>query len=95
MWAECTTNDELIKAVISSITVIIQGLFIYTVCGNVNNMMYYYFAPLAVFGWWIVTVTFLQHHDEDTEVFDDEHWKFVDAAFQTIDRTYGSIIDNL
>ena len=48
-----------------------------------------------MFGWWLVTVTFLQHHSADTLVYGDEDWKFVTAAFETIDRTYGFGIDHL
>ena len=59
------------------------------------NMAYYYIAPLFVFAWWIVTVTYLQHHDPHTKVYDDSNWNYVTAAFETVDRTYGTMIDDL
>jgi hypothetical protein len=31
-------------------------------------------------GWWLVAVTYLQHHNPDTVVYDDEDWKFVDSG---------------
>ena len=42
-----------------------------------------------------MTVTYLQHHDHDTLVYDDHDWKFVEAAFETVDRTFGFGIDEI
>ena len=96
IWSECIGDNERVKCVISTITVLIQCYVVWNVCGcNFGSVLFYYAAPLAVFGWWITIVTFLQHHDPDTRVYDDSDWKFVDAAFQTVDRTYGSVIDQL
>jgi len=35
----------------------------------------------------------LQHHNPETLVYGDEDWKFVNAAFETVDRTFGFGID--
>ena len=59
------------------------------------NMAYYYVAPWFVFSWWLVAVTYLQHHNHDTLVYDDTDWKFVDAAFETVDRKFGFGLDTL
>jgi acyl-lipid omega-3 desaturase len=40
-------------------------------------------------------VTYLQHHSPNTLVYDESDWKFVDAAFETVDRQYGFGIDTL
>ena len=48
-----------------------------------------------MFGWWLVTVTYLQHHGPDTVAYDAKTWKYVDAAFQTIDRKFGFGVDQL
>ena len=56
---------------------------------------YWYVAPAIVYGWWLVTVTYLQHHDHSTLVFDDADWNFVYSAFETIDRKFGYGIDSL
>jgi len=53
-----------------------------------------YVVPWIWYGWWLVTVTYLQHHDEGTKVYTDETWNFKRAAFETRDRTYGLGIDN-
>lgn len=95
MWAE-SDNNERVKCIVSSITCMISFACIYILCGSdMSNFLYYYIAPLSVFGWWIVTVTFLQHHNPNTLVYDDSNWKFVDAAFETVDRKYGYGIDTL
>ena len=44
------------------------------------DMAYYYLAPVMVFGWWLVCVTYLQHHSENTVVYGNENWKFDLAA---------------
>lgn len=36
----------------------------------------------------------LQHHDEDTIVYDEGEWTYVKGALQTIDRPYGAPIDS-
>lgn len=95
LWKESYGNEP-IKCIISTIVVICNFIFIYYLCGNnFFNFIYYYFIPLMVQGWWLTCVTYLQHHDEDTLVYNDSNWKFVDAAFQTVDRTYGIAIDHL
>lgn len=70
-------------------------LFISHLFQNISNALYYYVAPWFVFSWWLVTVTYLQHHNYDTLVYDDNDWKFVDAAFETVDRKFGFGIDTL
>eukprot|EP00300_Choanocystis_sp_HF-7_P033489 c45840_g1_i1.p1 GENE.c45840_g1_i1~~c45840_g1_i1.p1 ORF type:complete len:391 (-),score=62.64 c45840_g1_i1:43-1215(-) len=53
-----------------------------------------YAAPWFIFSYWLVTVTYLQHHHESSRVFDETSWRFVDASFETIDRSYGLGLDN-
>lgn len=36
----------------------------------------------------------MQHHDEDTSVYDEGEWTYIKGALQTIDRTYGAPIDS-
>lgn len=69
---------------------------IYFACGqDWKTVAYYYGAPWVMLGWWLVAVTYLQHHNPETLVYDDDDWKFVDSAFETVDRTFGFGIDTL
>jgi hypothetical protein len=40
-------------------------------------------------------VTYLQHQDEEIEVYEDGNWTYVKGQSQTIDRKYGFGIDTL
>lgn len=60
-----------------------------------GNLGLFYGGPLIMFGWWLFTVTYLQHHADDTKVYDDRTWDFVTSAFETVDRTFGKTIDYL
>lgn len=94
MWME--HPKERSKCVLSALVVVayaalIMHLFNY----DVKQAAYWYGAPAVVYGWWLVAVTYLQHHNPDTLVYDDKNWKFVDAAFETVDRKFGWGIDTL
>ena len=96
MWKECEGHMEAVKCLISTSVVVAYFAAIFHVCGyNWSTFGYYYGAPLVVFGWWLTTVTYLQHHAPDTVVYDDSNWRFVDAAFETVDRKFGFGIDYL
>jgi len=58
-----------------------------------SSFVFYYGVPMIVFGWWLVTVTYLQHHAPGTHAYTDENWNFVTGAFEIIDRRYGFGID--
>jgi hypothetical protein len=38
-------------------------------------------------------ITYLQHQDEEIEVYEDSKWNFVQGQSQTIDRYYGFGMD--
>lgn len=91
LWKESYENtkdySEHTKCLISSTVVFANAYAILHVCQwNWETFAYYYLAPALVYGWWLVTVTYLQHHDHSTEVFGEDEWNFVYSAFQTIDR---------
>jgi len=54
-----------------------------------------YVPSWFVFTYWLYTVTYLQHHGPTTKVYDDTTWRYLTAAFETIDRRYGGPIDLL
>jgi len=50
------------------------------------------YAPCWIWlSFFLFTVTYLQHHGEDTKVYDDTTFKYTTAAFETMDRAYGYI----
>lgn len=95
LWKD-TPSSESVKCLISSGIVLLNLVAVYFLCGqSFANVMFYYFPPWILFGWWLVTVTYLQHHDPETLVYDDKDWKFVTSAFETVDRVFGFGIDTL
>ncbi|EOD25242.1 hypothetical protein EMIHUDRAFT_100944 [Emiliania huxleyi CCMP1516] len=54
-----------------------------------------YCMPWLWYGWWLFTVTYLQHHHADVALYDASSWGYVRGAFQTMDRTFGCGIDAL
>jgi omega-3 fatty acid desaturase (delta-15 desaturase) len=52
------------------------------------TLTYYYFAPLWVFGTWLVITTFLHHQEENTPWFADGTWNYVKGNLSSIDRSY-------
>ena len=89
--------DEHKKCLVSSAVVFAFAYAIleYWFHWDWNLFAYYYLAPALVYGWWLVTVTYLQHHDHSTLVFDNDNWTFVYSAFETIDRKFGFGVDTL
>lgn len=94
LWAE-TPVDEKNKCLLSTAVVVAYLVGISYLCGSFANFAFYYLGPYVMFGWWLVTVTYLQHHDHSTLVYGDDDWSFVLAAFETVDRTFGFGIDYL
>ena len=93
LWKE-TPRKEFVKCAISSGVVISMLASIYLFFGgNLQAIAFYYGAPWVMFGWWLVTVTYFQHHEPNTLVYDDSNWNYVTAAFETVDRKFGFGID--
>eukprot|EP01038_Epipyxis_sp_PR26KG_P015855 gene15855-21484_t len=95
MW-KGTPKVEKRKSLISAAVVASFATAIYFACGqNLMNMLFYYIAPNIIFGWWLVCVTYLQHHSPTTVVYDEKDWQYVESAFETVDRKFGFGIDTL
>lgn len=92
LWRN-TPTVEYYKCLVSSAVVLGFLWLALRTLGDLRSLWYYFLVPWLVMGWWLVTVTYLQHHDHDTVVFDNRDWQFVLAAFQSIDRKFGYGID--
>lgn len=96
MWKESPAS-EYAKGVLSTICCLAALAVIWRVVAQQSAVRFalLYGVPWLVFGFWLVTVTYLQHHSEHSRVYDDSSWGFVDAALETIDRRYGRGLDEL
>jgi fatty acid desaturase len=65
----------------------------FAVTDSFTNWSMQYLAPYLCFSWWLFAVTYLQHHDEDTETYAEGEWEYVLGGLQTIDREFGLGID--
>ncbi|EED91164.1 predicted protein [Thalassiosira pseudonana CCMP1335] len=52
-------------------------------------------VPWLVLSWWLFMVTYLQHHSEDGKLYTDETFTFEKGAFETVDRSYGKLINRM
>lgn len=88
-----------VKCTFSSVCVFGFVFEIYKLCNyNFNTFFKYYLGSWFVFCWWLVTVTYLQHHNEtvdETIVYGDKSWTFLKGALQTVDRKYGYGLDDI
>ena len=95
LWSE-GPKVEKVKALFSAAVVGAFGAAIYALSGfNLKTMAFFYIAPHTVFSWWLICVTYLQHHGPQTLAYDNSNWSYVKAAFETVDRTFGKGIDAL
>jgi omega-3 fatty acid desaturase (delta-15 desaturase) len=99
LWNIDYSVKKHIHSFISSCLVLSWGSFVFSHCNyDILVFMEYYGASWLVFSWWLITVTYLQHHDntvENTIVYGDESWTYLKGALQTVDRSYGSFIDTM
>lgn len=98
LWRENYKISKHIHALFSSSFCASFLYYVYNACGGFHKFMIYYGGSWCVFAWWIITVTYLQHHSnnvEDTKIYGDESWTYLKGALQTVDRHYGLCIDDL
>ncbi|KAJ1399288.1 hypothetical protein B484DRAFT_317789, partial [Ochromonadaceae sp. CCMP2298] len=94
LWASAPAVESRKCILSAAVVAAFAGLF-YTLAGSLSNLALYYAGPYVMFGWWLVCVTYFQHHGPETKVYDDGNWDYVTAAFETVDRKFGKGIDHL
>jgi len=52
-------------------------------------------GPWLVMSFWLFMVTYLQHHSDDGKLYTDDTFSFVKGAFETVDRSYGKLVDRM
>nr|QCY50866.1 delta-12 fatty acid desaturase [Cephalobus sp. DWF1301] len=91
-----TNNTERIQCAVSASLCAICAYAAFVLCDySVYNFIKYYYVPLLFQGLWMVMITYLQHQDEEIEVYEEGTWNFVMGQSQTIDRTYGFGMDKM
>lgn len=95
LWKD-TPAVEKRKCWISFASVVAAATGIFALNGfDAKNVLFYYGGPHVMFSWWLFCVTYLQHHGPKTMVYGDKNWDYVKAGFETVDRTFGKVIDHL
>ncbi|PIO65047.1 hypothetical protein TELCIR_13301 [Teladorsagia circumcincta] len=62
---------------------------------SIYKWIKYYYFPLMFQGLILVIITYLQHQNEEIEVYEPDEWSFVRGQTQTIDRVYGFGLDTI
>lgn len=85
LWQSASVR-RYTRGTISALSVAAWAWFVGALAGwDAATAFKLYGGCWLFFSFWLVTVTYLQHHDEDTIVYDQD-WTFLRGAFQTIDR---------
>jgi omega-3 fatty acid desaturase (delta-15 desaturase) len=91
------SSFEKIKAGISIVTVALWlNISLLILCqASLTLWLLAYGGVVAMTYFWLFVVTWFQHHDEQTYVYDHDTWTFTKGALQTVDRHVGYGIDDL
>mmetsp|Transcript_3726 Transcript_3726/g.10807 ORF Transcript_3726/g.10807 Transcript_3726/m.10807 type:complete len:359 (-) Transcript_3726:240-1316(-) len=82
-----------VECAVSAVTVFAFMAAAYTYAGSFRALALAYGGCYACFSFWLFMVTYLQHHDHGTKVYDDGDWSYLKGAVETVDRTYGFGLD--
>ncbi|CAB3409974.1 unnamed protein product [Caenorhabditis bovis] len=90
------TTEDRIKCVVSGLACALCGYAAFALCNySWFNFFKYYYVPLLFQGLILVIITYLQHQNEEIEVYEPEEWAFVRGQTQTIDRYWGFGLDTI
>ena len=79
----------------AALVVVLAGLAYWAHCTSLATVALYYFLPYMVVNFYLVTITLLQHTHVDVPHYRGDEWTFIRGALATVDRSYGSLINNL
>ncbi|VDK17836.1 unnamed protein product [Anisakis simplex] len=90
-----TNNRERLQCCISGLACLTCAYVAFRVCDySIYTFLKYYYVPILFQGLWLIIITYLQHHFEEVEVYEEGHWNYVRGQLQTVDRTFGFGIDS-
>jgi omega-3 fatty acid desaturase (delta-15 desaturase) len=87
-------KDERVGAVCSTASIILWLGFLFATF-PLRVLLDAYFMPYVFFIIWLDLVTYLHHTDPTLTYYRGSAWSFLKGALNTMDRSYGSIIDHL
>ncbi|KAK6747728.1 hypothetical protein RB195_000742 [Necator americanus] len=91
-----TTPADRVKCIISGAACLFCAGVAFHFCDySIYNWFKYYYIPLTFQGLILVIITYLQHQNEEIEVYENDEWSFVRGQTQTIDRRYGFGLDTI
>ena len=93
LWEKESLGEKL-KASVSVFVSIATAAALWSTLGTADFVVVC-MVPWLVLSLWLFTVTYLQHHSEDGKLYTDDTWTFTKGAFQTVDRDYGTLVNNL
>ncbi|CAI5447470.1 unnamed protein product [Caenorhabditis angaria] len=90
------TTEDRVKCVVSGLACAFCAYVAFVISGySVWNWVKYYYVPLLFQGLILVIITYLQHQNEEIEVYEQDEWNFVRGQTQTIDRKWGFGLDTI
>jgi len=86
-------NDVVVSDI--ALVVVLAGLGYWAYCTSLADVVCYYFIPYMGVNFFLVTITLLQHTHVEVPHYRGDEWTFIRGALATVDRSYGSLINNL
>jgi omega-3 fatty acid desaturase (delta-15 desaturase) len=84
------------RCIVSTVAVFSWLAFWLYYFGNFYTFMDVYFIPVLGMGWWVFTITYLQHHEPGvTQLIQKKEWDYLKGALHTVDRHFGWGLDQL
>lgn len=90
---ENAPKKERLRCAVSTVAIFafVGALFLFF--DSWKEFFLFYGGAWLIFSFWLFMVTYMQHHEEETVIFDDTSWDFMSGALETIDRSFGFGID--
>lgn len=87
------SKTQKFKAFISIACVFVWIYKVFQWTGSFVQFWMQYGFIISMTYFWLFMVTWFQHHDENTLVYDNNNWSFAKGALQTVDRKVGYGLD--
>lgn len=74
-----SNTKERIQCAVSSLSCVgfIAATLHFYFSYDMTSFLIVYFGPFCIYNYWLFMVTYMQHHDHDSKVFDDTDFSYV------------------